>query len=456
MATQGFQLSQFERAPQVPSNIGVVDTKSIYGAVVDALKANEALRTVQQVQATTDAELTLARQKALMETGLLEPEAEARRMRANLLASEAAAGIPNVGTAARARRAADVLAAERAELGVGNVPAEVMAQGAQLGRMQREAEAITPESLYAGVRARTSADTLAARKAEAGLGLVESEAELARAELRQKLAESEILSDPELIRRRVESRSYGGMPAAVQSYIFAQRVLNDPNSTPEQLRAAQIMLRTAPTASSDPMLRAQQSFQVRRGALVGELQMALPKLEGALQTFEDQTANFDRLIDQAVQLVSPYTTGYGVLIDRLPTTDARALNGIVESLQANLGFDTLQEMRNNSPTGGALGNVTDYENRRLSATITSLDPGIDGATFLERLQILREERQKALQRMRNAFNRDRNVVEEFRSEIGMPRTTSAPAPRATSAPPARTFNYGNFKVTILPPENQTP
>lgn len=443
MRTQGFQLSQFSRAPQVPGNIGIVDTKSIYGSVVDALKSFEAARTAQQVQAATDAELALATEKAATEQALLTPESEARRARANLLASESAAAMPGVETAARARRAADVLSAQRAELGSLNVPKEVMAQGAQYDRMYREAEALTPEVIAAGTRARTAADTLAARKAEAGLGLVASETDLARADLRRKLAESEVLSDPVLIRRMAEGKSFTGMPASVQNYMFAQRILNDPNSTPEQIRAAQIMIKTAPTASSDPTLRAQQAFQGKRGALAGELEMALPKLEGALQTFEDKTTNFDALIDEAAKLVSPYSTGFGVLIDRLPTSEARKLAGIVESLQANLGLDALQEMRNNSPTGGALGNVTDFENRRLSSTIVSLDTGIEGADFLERLQILREERRKALQRVRTAFDRDRSTVQQFRSEIRMP---------SSSAPTTGSFEVGDFKVTILPPE----
>lgn len=89
LETSGFQLSQFDRAPQVPGNIGVVDTKSIYGAVVDALKTNEALRTTQQVQAMNDAETALATQKARSEMGLLAPEAEARRAKAELFTAEA-------------------------------------------------------------------------------------------------------------------------------------------------------------------------------------------------------------------------------------------------------------------------------------------------------------------------------------------------------------------------------
>jgi len=444
MATQGFQLSQFDRAPNVPSNIGVVDTKGIYGAVVDALKANEALRTTQAVQAATDAELVLARDKARTEQTLLGPEAESRRSRANLLASEAASALPGVEGAARARRALDAVTSQTAELGLGNVPARVLADRAQIERAQRMDQAMTQEAIDAKTRADQMANTLAAQRAQASLGMMDEETELARAELQRKMVEAQVMSDPAIIRRTVEGR---GMPASAQNYLFAQRILNDPNSTPEQLRAAQIMIKTAPTASSDPTLRAQQSFQAKRGTLAGELELALPKLERSVQTFERKTNNFDQLIDQAAQLVGPYTTGFGSLIDRLPASDALALAGIVESLQANIGFDALQEMRVNSPTGGALGNVSDFENRRLSSTIVNLDTRVNGATFLSRLQTLRDERQKAVKEMRKGLNDDRGVVDEFRAEIGMPRKASVPA--------NSTFNFGEFKVTILPPETPT-
>jgi hypothetical protein len=445
MATQGFQLSQFERAPNVPSNIGVVDTKSIYGAVVDALKTNEALRTTQQVQATTDAELALAREKAQTERSLLGPEAESRRARANLLASEAAYAVPGVEGAARARRAQDALAAQTAELAVGNLPLASLADQAALNQRLITAQSYTPEVAYAQTQAGLMANRLAAAKGERSMGLLDAQTELERLELERKKREAEVLSDPVLIRRMAEAKSFTGMPASVQTYQFAQRILSDPNSTPEQIRAAEIMLKTAPTASADPLLRGQQSFQAKRGSLAAALEMTLPKLEGAVGAFESKSNNFDRLIDEAAALVSPYTTGYGSLLDRMPASEARALAGVVESLQATLGFDALQEMRANSPNGSSLGQVTDFENRRLSSTITNLDTGVDGSTFLERLQILRSERADALRRMRQGLFRDQNVVQEYRTSVGMQPSPLVPQRGQQS------FQYKDFKVEILPP-----
>jgi hypothetical protein len=47
----------------------------------------------------------------------------------------------------------------------------------------------------------------------------------------------------------------------------------------------------------------------------------------------------------------------------------------LESLKSNVAFNELQEMRNASKTGGALGQVSDKENAMLAAALGSLDQG---------------------------------------------------------------------------------
>jgi len=58
----------------------------------------------------------------------------------------------------------------------------------------------------------------------------------------------------------------------------------------------------------------------------------------------------------------------------LPTTDARQLSGRVETLKSTLSFDRLQQMRDESKTGGALGNVSNIEIGLLGANLAALDP----------------------------------------------------------------------------------
>src|SRR5690606_3574220 len=53
--------------------------------------------------------------------------------------------------------------------------------------------------------------------------------------------------------------------------------------------------------------------------------------------------------------------------------NARNLDALLTTVKANVGFDRLQAMREASPTGGALGAVSDFENRQLQATLGNLE-----------------------------------------------------------------------------------
>lgn len=439
MATQGFQLSQFERAPSIPSNIGVVDTKSIYGAVVDALRTNEALRTTQLAQAKTDAELGLARDKALTEQSLLEPEAASRRARANLLAAESVSAIPGIEGAARARRAQDALAAETAQFARVQLPLTADVNRTELERRLMMNEAFTPDMASAQMRANLLANQMAARSAESGMGLLNAREEAERAELALRAREAQIRNDDELIRRRALSQTYAGMPSAIGTIQYAQRIISDPNSTPEMINAALVAMKAIPTPSSDPNLRGRQSFEAQLGSQVAKIEAGLPKGEGALRTFQGKSDNFNRLLDDAEKLISPYSTGYAALVP-LPTSQAEELQNLILSIQANIGFDALQEMRASSPTGAALGAISDEENKRLSSTIVSLSPTQSAGTLLYYIGILRANRAEAVERLQEGLERDRMAVQAYRTDKKL-----GPSPLIPQS-----FNYKDFKVEVLP------
>lgn len=78
-------------------------------------------------------------------------------------------------------------------------------------------------------------------------------------------------------------------------------------------------------------------------------------------------------VKEAQALVGLSTTGVGSLARVVPATDARNLSAKLETIKANLGFDRLQEMRDQSPTGGALGAVAVQELTALQSTVASLD-----------------------------------------------------------------------------------
>ena len=73
----------------------------------------------------------------------------------------------------------------------------------------------------------------------------------------------------------------------------------------------------------------------------------------------------------------PAAGGLGNMLKNAPfDTDAKALRGRLETIQANIGFDKLQNMRDLSPTGGALGQVSERELAFLQSTFGSLEQSL--------------------------------------------------------------------------------
>lgn len=78
-------------------------------------------------------------------------------------------------------------------------------------------------------------------------------------------------------------------------------------------------------------------------------------------------------IDNAKNLSSYWTTGLlGSYTSRIPGTPGHDLAATIETLGSNAAFERLQAMRESSPTGGALGQVSNYENQMLRSAYWSL------------------------------------------------------------------------------------
>ena len=96
---------------------------------------------------------------------------------------------------------------------------------------------------------------------------------------------------------------------------------------------------------------------------------------------ERRTANIvTQDIDRALSLLDegaalPMTGFVGNLTSNIGGTPQYDLNALLDTVRANIGFAALQEMRANSPTGGALGQVSEFENRLLQATQGNLAQG---------------------------------------------------------------------------------
>jgi hypothetical protein len=94
-------------------------------------------------------------------------------------------------------------------------------------------------------------------------------------------------------------------------------------------------------------------------------------------------------VDRAFGQISPFSTGLGAYLKNVPMTEALALNNTLATIKANIGFDKLQAMREASPTGGALGAVSNLELESLQSVFGSLNQAQSDTDLKYNLGLLR-------------------------------------------------------------------
>jgi hypothetical protein len=98
-----------------------------------------------------------------------------------------------------------------------------------------------------------------------------------------------------------------------------------------------------------------------------------------------------RNIDKAIKGTGIFTAGFiGNLISSVPGSPAYDLGQTIDTIKANIGFDTLQAMRDASPTGGALGQVSERELAQLERVLGSLDQAQTPKQLAENLRLIRK------------------------------------------------------------------
>ena len=128
-------------------------------------------------------------------------------------------------------------------------------------------------------------------------------------------------------------------------------------------------------------------------------------------------------IDRAIAAIkaSPrLTTGLGAQVTQnIAGTPAADLSQLLAPIQANIGFDRLQRMRNESPTGGALGQVAVKELDFLQATQGSLSQRQNSPQLLENLERLGEQYKASMLRIYRAALKDQQdgVINNVTNEI---------------------------------------
>lgn len=149
------------------------------------------------------------------------------------------------------------------------------------------------------------------------------------------------------------------MPPQIGAIPPDYRMIYDANNNP-------VSMEVIPGSKTDRQLReGEQKAGAAAESTVQQSGIVIDEIGGLKKSIRNQ------------KLSDPVTGVAGELMSRAGPLAARSARvtaeGMVQSIKANIGFDKLNQMRQESPTGGALGNITEQELAFLQSTLGSLD-----------------------------------------------------------------------------------
>lgn len=113
--------------------------------------------------------------------------------------------------------------------------------------------------------------------------------------------------------------------------------------------------------------------------------------EGGIKTAGVVLTNIDEAQRVIKESKLPTSGFVGSYLKKIPGTSATDVSALVNTIKANIGFDKLQAMRDASPTGGALGQVSNQEIDFLQSTLNNLNQNQSQDQFNKQLQILENQ-----------------------------------------------------------------
>jgi hypothetical protein len=169
-----------------------------------------------------------------------------------------------------------------------------------------------------------------------------------------------------------------------------------------------------------------------------QLQMQAPKAAAALQASNSQ---LNRLEQAATQLLGSRgvegITGWRGAIPNFPGSDASNAKAELDTLKSQIGFNVLQQMRDMSKTGGALGQISDKEEELLQNNLAALQTSQSPEQFRANLQRIIDYAEDAKRRLGDAYSNEYEI-----GAAGTAGNGSMPAPGASPAGGPRVqFNF---------------
>lgn len=113
----------------------------------------------------------------------------------------------------------------------------------------------------------------------------------------------------------------------------------------------------------------------------------------------------------------PTTGVFGQILRNIGGTGALDVKKLLDPIEAAIGFERLQAMRDASPTGGALGQVTERELTLLSSALGSLDQAQSKEQFLSRIANI-ESRYTDIIRKFDAYPPDAMAKAGYQPRLG--------------------------------------
>lgn len=171
-----------------------------------------------------------------------------------------------------------------------------------------------------------------------------------------------------------------------------------------------------------------QDLMVQRAQMAaqGKLDVTKEKLNTAMMASVDE---FDALYKDAEALLGMpgLDNATGPIDQYLLSIQGDTVNfeKAVQSLKAKVGFAALMNMRRMSPTGGALGNVSNKEVEFLQNSITSLDLGQTSEQFIENLRKIMDYANSGKTKLLDAYERQNSTGPA--ASPGSPAVTQAEA-----------------------------
>lgn len=136
------------------------------------------------------------------------------------------------------------------------------------------------------------------------------------------------------------------------------------------------------------------------------------KLQGAFNQdtamFNESVSNMDRLAAAANEVKNhpglPGITGVRGVIPNIPGSQPANAQALLDTLKSQVGFGVLQNMRNNSKTGGALGQVSNIEEKLLQDNLAALGRSQSVEEYRKNLDKIISYTSDAKDRLRSAYN----------------------------------------------------